>query len=70
MIKVTEIENNVFEVKQNTLCFREDYSTSFYWDMNRKLISMDKSFPENMETKTLTDGQLDRFENHYRSLIV
>lgn len=70
MITLKEIDNNIFELKVTIFGFTGSLTNLWYWDLDKKLISERREFPDNFLTRQLTQLQLDRFEKHYKPLII
>lgn len=70
MITVKEIKPNIFELVETIIGFTHDTKTSWYWDLDKKLLSESINFPVNMLTRPLTEADLVRFETIYKPLII
>jgi len=58
MITTKIVAPNIYRVTQTV--------THRYWDLTRKLISESEHFPDNLLTKTMSDEDEARFNDHYR----
>lgn len=66
MLQVTEMEKNVYKVRQIVYSFFNTEITDHYYDMDKLLISELPNFSEGMRTRKLTQSQIDWFNKYLK----
>ena len=67
-LKITEIKPNVFEIIESIHGFNDTKRTSWYYDLDRNLISEKEDFPKSDWgiTRDMSQADIDWFENYHR----
>lgn len=67
MVTLKEISPNIFELIESA--FGSEI-VIIYWNLDKKLISEKRHFPDDIRTRKLTEADLDYFEEFYKPLII
>lgn len=65
MITIHELGNGKYRVSQHILSFTNTETTRWYWDVINRKISEKEDFPESLQTRNMTDEDIERFNQYY-----
>ena len=68
MIVVTKLNNGIYVVTEHIFSAIKTHTKSFYYDMEKLLISERVFFPDNELTRKLTNIQVEWFNRYYLPL--